>query len=198
MHISTHQLFNMVASRGSFACISNDTYELRWQEFVVARVVQVQVLSGLGSSLHTGHLVVSHVDFLDNVGDQLHIKRHLLVDLLLLKLRLGTLLFTSGHLTILEVNWFTTTSGSATEVRWILDHSSCRFTLFRLAVGGRSRRSYLLLALSLIKQLLIGDVLVRSELGRLDWEIISACGLIRHDRETFHLLFEGVRSHRSS
>jgi hypothetical protein len=94
----------MVASRGSFACISNDTYELRWQEFVIARVVQVQVLSGLGSSLHTNHLVVCHVDFLDDVGDQFHIKRHLLVDWLLLKLRLGTLLFTSGHLTILEVN----------------------------------------------------------------------------------------------
>ena len=93
----------MVASWSSFACVSDYANELRGQEFVVARVVQVQVLCSLGSGLHTVHLIVAHVNFLNNIGDQLHIKRHLLVHLLLLQVRLWTL-FTSGHLTILEVN----------------------------------------------------------------------------------------------
>jgi len=58
-----------------FASIANLTNELWRQEFVIARIIQMQELSGLGASLHSIDLIISQKQILQNLGDQTHMNR---------------------------------------------------------------------------------------------------------------------------
>lgn len=69
----------MVSLDSGFASFFYLGDELRGQELVVFGVVQMQVLGSVGARQHALGLLVCAVNFPDDVGDQLHIQRDIVV-----------------------------------------------------------------------------------------------------------------------